>query len=29
VRELEQCARQSGVNPEIVLATGPTKVEDS
>jgi pyruvate formate lyase activating enzyme len=29
VRELEQCARQSGVNPEIVFATGPTKVEDS
>jgi len=29
VHELEQCARQSGVNPEIVLATGPTKVEDS
>ena len=29
VRELEQYARQSGVNPEIVLATGPTKVEDS
>ena len=29
VRELQQCARQSGVNPEIVLATGPTKVEDS
>jgi pyruvate formate lyase activating enzyme len=28
VRELEQCARQSGVNSEIVFATGPTKVED-
>jgi pyruvate formate lyase activating enzyme len=29
VHELEQCAKQSGVNPEIVFATGPTKVEDS
>jgi pyruvate formate lyase activating enzyme len=29
VCELEQCAKQSGVNPEIVFATGPTKVEDS
>lgn len=28
VHELEQCAKQSGVNPEIVFATGPTKVED-
>ena len=28
VQELEQCARQSGVSPEIVFATGPTKVED-
>jgi pyruvate formate lyase activating enzyme len=28
VHELEQCAKQSGVNPEIVYATGPTKVED-
>jgi pyruvate formate lyase activating enzyme len=29
VHELEQCAKQSGVNPEIVFVTGPTKVEDS
>jgi len=29
VREMEQYARQSGVNPEIVFATGQTKVEDS
>lgn len=26
--ELEQCAKQSGVDPEIVIATGVTKVED-
>jgi pyruvate formate lyase activating enzyme len=26
--ELEQCAKQSGVDPEIVVATGVTKVED-
>jgi pyruvate formate lyase activating enzyme len=29
VSELEQCAKQSGVNPDIVFATGPTQVEDS
>lgn len=29
VRELEQCARLSGVDPEIVSATGATKMEDS
>lgn len=29
VRELEQCARLSGVNPELVSATGTTKAEDS
>jgi pyruvate formate lyase activating enzyme len=29
VHELEQCAKQSGIDPEIVFATGPTKVEDS
>jgi pyruvate formate lyase activating enzyme len=29
VSELEQCAKQSGVNPDIVFATGPVKVEDS
>lgn len=29
VSELEQCAKQSGVNPDIVFATGPMKVEDS
>lgn len=28
VHELEQCARLSGVNPEIVVATGATKVEE-
>ena len=28
VRELEQCAKQSGVDPEIVIATGATKVEN-
>jgi pyruvate formate lyase activating enzyme len=26
--KLEQCAKQSGVDPEIVIATGVTKVED-
>ena len=29
VRELEQCAKLSGVDPSIVSATGATKVEDS
>jgi pyruvate formate lyase activating enzyme len=29
VGELEQCAKRSGVNSEIVFATGPTKIEDS
>jgi pyruvate formate lyase activating enzyme len=29
VRELEQYAKQSGVDPEVVFATGATKVEDS
>jgi pyruvate formate lyase activating enzyme len=29
VSELEQCAKQSGVNPDIVFATGPTQIEDS
>ena len=28
VRELEQCAKLSGVDPEIVIATGATRVED-
>lgn len=28
VREMENCAKQSGVNPDIVFATGPTKAED-
>jgi pyruvate formate lyase activating enzyme len=28
VSELEQCAKQSGVNPDIVFATGPVKIED-
>jgi pyruvate formate lyase activating enzyme len=28
VSELEQCAKQSGVNPDIVFATGPVKAED-
>ena len=29
VSELEKCAKGSGVDPEIVFATGPTKLEDS
>lgn len=29
VRELEECAKSSGVNPEIVVATGPTRVEET
>jgi len=29
VRELEQCAKLSGMDPEIVSVTGATKVEDS
>lgn len=28
VHSLETCAKRSGVNPEIVFATGPTKVKD-
>jgi len=28
VDELEQCAKRSGVDPKIVIATGATKVED-
>lgn len=29
VRELEECAKLSGVNPEIVVATGATRVEET
>ncbi len=29
VHNLETCAKKSGVNPDIVFATGPTKVKDS